>query len=257
MVEIRYGDQYEVTNLAGQTISEAREQFRSEFGIPDKARARLNGGKVKASAESDTVLNDDDKLSFAASKSRTPFLIGALLLALAVTGGVFAYGFTTTSVTINASTTGYDFASVTGNFSDLPTWTTYGKFRGAISGPKPIFDINTSNSTYTGDLTITVSLANADQLSTVYRVLALKLTLKESDDGTTLVDINEDSANNSADFVLLTLSNGSVDMYPDGTAGSMTIFVESGFYISNIVGGGWTSGYEDPQLFAEVAQRGT
>ena len=50
MVEIRYGDQYEVTDLAGQTVNEAREQFRSEFGIPDKARAKLNGSKVKTDA---------------------------------------------------------------------------------------------------------------------------------------------------------------------------------------------------------------
>ena len=99
MVEIKYGDQFEVTDLAGQTVSEAREQFKAEFGIPDKAKAKLNGSKVKSSAEIDTVLNDDDKLTFAVSRSRMPYLVGALLLALAVTGGVFAFGF------INATTT--------------------------------------------------------------------------------------------------------------------------------------------------------
>src|SRR4030066_219678 len=88
MVEIRYGDQYEVSDLAGQTVCEARELFKTDLGIPNKAQARLNGSKVKPSAELDTVINDDDKLTFAVSRSRTPLLIGALLLALAVTGSL-------------------------------------------------------------------------------------------------------------------------------------------------------------------------
>src|SRR4030065_959402 len=100
MVEIRYGDQYEVTDLAGQTVCEAREQFKAEFGIPDKAAARLNGSKVKSSAELDTVLNDDDKVTFAVSRSRVPYMVGALLLALAVTGGVFAYGWVNATFTL-------------------------------------------------------------------------------------------------------------------------------------------------------------
>jgi methyl-accepting chemotaxis protein len=99
MVEIRYREQYGIANLAGQTVSEAREQFKTEFGIPDKARAKLNSSKVKTSAEFDTVLNDDDKLTFSISRGKGAYLIGALLLALAANGGVFAFGF------FNASTT--------------------------------------------------------------------------------------------------------------------------------------------------------
>jgi methyl-accepting chemotaxis protein len=99
MVEIRYREQYGIANLAGQTVSEAREQFKTEFGIPDKAGARLNDSRVKPSAELDTVLNDDDKLTFSVSRGKAAYLIGALLLASAATGSVFAFGF------INASTT--------------------------------------------------------------------------------------------------------------------------------------------------------
>ena len=87
MVEIRYGEQFEISDLAGQTVSEARDHFKSEFGIPDKAKARLNGSKVKA--ELDTVLNDDDRLTFAVSRGKGAYLVGALLLALACTGGVY------------------------------------------------------------------------------------------------------------------------------------------------------------------------
>ena len=116
MVEIRYGEQIEVTDLAGQTIGEAREHYKSAFGIPDKAKAKLNGSKVKPSAEIDTVLNDDDQVTFAVPRSRTPFLIGALLLALAATGGMFAFGFLNANLTLSA-TTHTDFASVTTNTS--------------------------------------------------------------------------------------------------------------------------------------------
>ena len=89
MVEIRYGEQFEISDLAGHTVSEARDHFKSEFGIPDKAKARLNGSKVKA--ELDTVLNDDDRLTFAVSRGKGAYLIGALLLALAVTGGLLSF----------------------------------------------------------------------------------------------------------------------------------------------------------------------
>ena len=43
MVEIRYSNSNEVADLAGQTVREARKQFKSEFSIPDKAKAKLNG----------------------------------------------------------------------------------------------------------------------------------------------------------------------------------------------------------------------
>jgi molybdopterin converting factor small subunit len=254
MVEIRYDDQYEIADLAGQTVSEVREQFKADFGIPDKARAKLNGRKIKKSLEPDTVLNDDDKLSFAINKSKGAYLVGALLLALAVTGSIFAYGFVSASTTIDAVTFDSDFASVTVNKSDPPTWEAYGFFKGSIDGPKPIFDVDTATSGYTGDLVVTVSIANADELVKAYRALALKIDMVYSDD--TLVDINEDgTANATNDYVLLTLGNGSVDMFPGGSADVYTVRVQSGFYATHIWGlGGW-DGKEDPQLYCEVAQR--
>jgi hypothetical protein len=77
VIEIKFKDQYEVTDLAGRSISEAREQFRKEFGIPDRAVARLNGTRIKSSAEIDTVLNDDDKLTFTVSRGMGAYLLGA------------------------------------------------------------------------------------------------------------------------------------------------------------------------------------
>lgn len=252
MVEIRYGDQYEVADLAGQTVSEAREQFRTELGIPDKARAKLNGRKVKGNLEPDMVLNDDDKLSFAVDKSKTPYLVGALLLALAITGGVFAFGFINDSVTLGATASGADFCGVSAN-SNVPVWKAHGLYKGSTNNGT-IFDI-TPASGYTGDLVVTVSISNADELVQVYRMLALKLMMYSASNNTTIIDINESGGGDEDDYVLLTLGNGAVDMFPPGTA-PMVINVKSGFYISHIWGGGWGTGYQQPDLFCEVAQRG-
>jgi len=252
MVEIRYGDQYEIADLAGHSVSEAREQFKAEFGIPDKATAKLNAGKVKTSAEIDTVLNDDDKLTFAVSRSRGAYLVGALLLA--VTGGVFAFGFVNATTELNAGTINSNFAEVSQNpdYANL-TWTPFGFFKGAIPGPHGVFDI-VPGSGYTADLVVTVTLGNADELAEVYRILALQLELVDASDNSTL-EINEDSDINN-NWVMLTLNNGEVSMFPDGSTGNMTVRVKRGFYITHVrPSGGFTGGYEDPELFCEVAQR--
>ena len=257
MVEIRYGDNYEASDLAGHSVGEARQQFKAELGIPDKARARLNGRNVKGELESEVTLCEDDKLSFAKSSVKGAYLAGALLLALAVTGSVFAYGWVNATNTLGAGQATQDFAAVTVNQTVAITWSPYGYYKGAIAGPKPIFDIDTATSNYAGDLVVTVSLANADTLAKCYRVMALKLELvKQSDNAT--IDINESGApGDTDDYVLLTLGNGSVDMFPGGTAQAMTVRVKSGFYVSHIFkGANWDTAAEyQPDLFCEVAQR--
>ncbi|MBN1692121.1 MAG: hypothetical protein JW845_01030 [Dehalococcoidales bacterium] len=258
MVEIRYSDQYEIGDLAGQTVSEAREQFKSEFGIPDKASARLNGSKIKLSAELDTVLNDDDKLTFAVSRTRTPLLIGALLLALAVTGGVFTFGFINASTTLGSNPATNDFASVTTNTTIPLTWTPYGFYKGSIAAAAnatPIFNVDTITSGYAGDLSVTVTLANGDTLAKCYRMLSLRLIMCDSLNN--LIDINEDGLIDGKDYVMLTLDNGSVSMFPSGMTDNMTIRIKSGFYITHIFkAANWaTPANYQPLLFAEVAQR--
>ena len=88
MVEIRFGGNFEVADLAGCSVSEARDQFKADFEIPGKAVAKINGKKIKGDMESETILNDDDTLSFGVARARTPFLVGALLLALDVAGPI-------------------------------------------------------------------------------------------------------------------------------------------------------------------------
>jgi hypothetical protein len=258
MVEIRYGEYNESADLAGLSVAEARQQFKGELGIPDKAKARINGKKVNGLLEGETCLTDDDRLTFSQAKGSGIFLVGALLMSLAVTGGIFAFGWINATTTLDAVAATSDFAAVTANTSDPLTWSPYGFHKGSIAGvgnEKPIFDIDTETSGYTGDLVVTVSLANADELVKPYRVLSLKLELIDSDTSAVL-DINENGAG-ADDFALLTLGNGEVSMFPDGTAGRMTVRVKSGFYITHIYkGSAWGSSYEDPVLFCEVAQRG-
>lgn len=259
MVEIRYGDQYEESDLAGQTVSEAREYFKSEFGIPDNAIAKLNGSKVKGNAELDTVLNSDDKLTFDVPRSKGIYLIVAMLLALACTGGVFAFGFINASATITgAAISNTNFAEVSKNTTGLSqiAWTGYGFFKGAITAVgngSPIFNIDTATSGYTGDLVVTVSLGNADRLAKVYRVLALKLDMGLPDGSN--MDINESGAADADDWVMLTLDNGAVSMFPSGAANISTVRVKSGFYITHVFSSGWAAGSKTPDLFCEVSQR--
>ncbi|MFC1918240.1 hypothetical protein ACFLXH_06290 [Chloroflexota bacterium] len=253
MVEIKYREFSEIVDLAGLTIAEARKQFKDELGIPDKAQVKLNGRKVNRKLEAETSLCDEDMLTFAEARNKGAFLVATVLLALAITGGAFAYGYTTASTPLSVTASGSDFAAVTVNSSSLPTWTPYGFFKGSIAGPSPIFDVDTWTSQYTGDMVVTVSIANADQLVSVYRVLALKIDAIGGN-GSNL-DVNGDTTVTANDYALLTMGNGSVDLYMGGAADNITIRVKDGFYVSHIWGTGWTGGYETPLLYAEVAQR--
>jgi hypothetical protein len=99
MVEICYHGRYDITDLAGQTISIARNRYKSEFGIPDIASSKLNGTRINRRDEMSTILSDDDILDFTVSQGIEEYLIGALFQVLVITGGLFAYDFINTSLT--------------------------------------------------------------------------------------------------------------------------------------------------------------
>jgi hypothetical protein len=250
MVEIKFRDQFEVADLAGKTVSEAREQFHDEFGIPQKASAKLNGETVKGSAEVDTVLADDDKLTFAVSRHVGLYLVGAAILALVVTGSVFAFGFINATATLGATVANQNFADVSANASaSTLAWKVYGAAKGSIPGGVGIFNVNVGD--YTGDIVTTITLGNAADLVHIYRVLALQI---EADDAVTQTALDM-SAGNLNYYGMLTLDNGSCSLYTDGNH-NLTIKVKSGFYIAQARPAiGWGTGDPNPQLFAEVAQR--
>ena len=252
-IGISYKDHTEAANLAGKSVAEARRQYQALFGIPDRAKAVLNGRPVTTEHESEVRLHDCDELTFVVrTRSKMPILVGALLLTMAITGGIFAFTFTTASSTVSVTAAGSDFAAVSENVASPLTWTARGFFKGTI-GAGNLFDIDTLASNYTGDLTATVTLANADALVEAYRVMVLKIQVY---DGTgAQVDINGSDSVTGADFALLTLNNAETNLFIQGQATEFVVKVVSGFYVSNVWGSGWTSTYEDPQLFAEVAQR--
>jgi methionine aminopeptidase len=254
MIEIKYRDQFEVADLAGQTVSEAREHFREKFGIPAKATAKLNDQAVKGNAESATVLHEDDTLTFGVSRGRVAYLVGAALLALVVTGSIFAFGFVNSTTSLNAATIESNFADITANTTGSAnvTWSAFGFFKGSIPGPNHIFEITPADG-YTGDLVTTITIANADDLIKRYRVLALQLDMVDQATDT-VMDINDSGAADDNDWVMLTLDNGSVSLFTDGSA-RMSVRVRGGFFITQIhPAAGW-QGSAIPELFCEVAQR--
>ncbi len=162
--------------------------------------------KIKSGAEIDTLFNDDNKLVFAIYRSRVPYLVGALLLTLAVTGGIFAFGFINATTTLAATTVNSNFADVSVNTTGIAaiTWNAFGFFKGSIAGPNSIFNI-TPAAGYAGGLATTVTLGNADQLVKQYRLLALQLEMVDFSTNATL-DINDDGAAGADDWVMLTLT---------------------------------------------------
>jgi hypothetical protein len=176
MVEIMYGDHYKQAELAGKSVAEARGQYQDEFGIPSKAQAKLNDNWVKTKREAETELSDDDTLSFEVKqRGKIPILAGALLLALAITGGVFAYGFVGGMVIPFPAGVGHPlFANVTsltptgiGNVS-AGTW-------GNIT-ERSLANI-TRHANYTGDMTFRVHLVDAGDLARSFQHLNLRMNI--------------------------------------------------------------------------------
>ena len=253
-VGIGYKEYAESADLAGRSVAEVRQQYEPLFGISDRAQAILNGRTLPRKLERDIRLNDCDELSFVEKKkSRMPLLAGALLLAMAIFGGVLAYTYITATSTMSVTAGGADFAEVTDNATGVSPWNVCGFYRGA-TGTGNLFDVDTTPCSYTGDFVVTVYLANAEQLSKVYRALVFKLEVYDSSN--TKVDINGDGTPDAKDFALLTLANTEAHLFITQTApDSYTIRVVSGFYFTHIWGTGWSAGYQSPLLFAEVAQR--
>ena len=103
MVEIRYGEQYELADLAGLSVAEAQAQYISEFDIPEPAKAYLNGKEVGKDLEPRITLSDDDRLSFEAKRHRRGLmLLGLLLATLAITVSLFVSDYTTDAAAIGA-----------------------------------------------------------------------------------------------------------------------------------------------------------
>ncbi|MFC1873911.1 hypothetical protein ACFLYX_01270 [Chloroflexota bacterium] len=169
-------------------------------------------------------------------------LLGAMLLSLAVTGGLFAYTYTTTSTTISVSAATSDFGSVSANAS--PTQSALlGRVRGSI-GTAHMFDVST-DSGYTGDVEVMVSLANPDELSADYSMWSIRLALTDS--GTLKKDAEGITK-------VLSLANPLVTFPVDSANLTTTVYVycEGGSYRALPFSLGSTG--TAPLIFAQVVQ---
>jgi len=169
-------------------------------------------------------------------------LLGALLFTLAITGGLFAYAYTTDTVLIGAEAKGVDYADVSDNANI--SYNFHGRQRGIIDGGM-LFDV-TKAPAYTGDLEVNVYLSNVDELQKNYGFWMLRVAFT-------------DSANVSVDaegiIQVLSLDNPYVTFIADDwTVGQRYVNVLGGTYRAFPAVLGYT-GY-NPLIFCQVNQVG-
>ncbi len=165
------------------------------------------------------------------------YMVIALLIALVVTGGTFAYAATVVANTDLGTLTKVSsaFAAVTA-VTDNMTWTdnvtqdTVGSV-----GTSELFDV-ARNSDFTGDMQVTVYLTNSDKLVQAYQHLNMVI----------------DATNATPSSSLLTLANSKVTFLISGT--SSDIDLNGGTWQTHIsYGAGAEVG---PDMWAEVTQIG-
>lgn len=171
-------------------------------------------------------------------------LIIALVVVLAVTGGMFAATFTTATATIGVTAIESDFAAVTANVTVLAP-TVFGKYTG--TWPSGTLFTVTPHAEYTGDLVIRAYLVNTGQLIRYYE--HLNMTLQFTDNTSAIAD-------EQGIVQVLNLQNSAVLFtWANATGGSP--------YQVELTGGGYrlhpwktlTGGSVQPQLWLEITQR--
>ncbi len=172
-------------------------------------------------------------------------LMGAMLLSLAVTGGLFAYTYTSMTTVISVSAATSDFANISENTSPVQS-TLLGRIRGTID-PEHMFKIDKAAG-YTGDLEVQVTLANPDEMSEQYSFWVMRLALTDS--GTTKKD-------NETITKVLSLDNPFVTFAADSDNLSTSVYVycEGGSFRALPFALG--SGDAEPLIFCQVVQAST
>ena len=179
-------------------------------------------------------------------------MIAAVFISFALCGSWFAYGYVTSTTTLNVDVPGggVDFIDVTANTTSPLSWAVMASSYGS-TGNGTLFDISTTSSNYTGDFVATVYYTNGYDMIDVYRYINMYIAVYDS--ANNVLDINDDgSANVTTDRVLLTLKNGSIDLpITQTTADIYTVKVLEGYFLTQ---SSWSSGNAAPNLYCEVAQ---
>jgi hypothetical protein len=174
------------------------------------------------------------------------YLIIALVASLAVTGGMFAYAYTTSSATITASGSA-DFADI-GAYYSPPSYSIFGHYRGALPSGD-LFSINLTSG-YPGDVAVNVYLDNIDQLGKNYGLWLMRLELVQASDNASM-DIEGDITRP------ISLNNGVVSFVSDNMSPGTEYRIRSDggvykafpwAYISSV------GGTVNPSFTAEVLQ---
>lgn len=172
-------------------------------------------------------------------------LIMGLLALLVVTGGMFAYTFTTATATIGVTAPSSDFAEVTAANVTTLAPTVFGKFGG--TWPSGTLFTIAPDPSYTGDLVIQAYLVNAGELLRYYQHLNMTL---EFQDGTSTIADEQGIAQ------VLNLQNSAVQFtWANGTGtANYTVELTGGSYRLHP----WktlSGGSVQPQLWLEITQR--
>ena len=171
-------------------------------------------------------------------------LLIALVALPVITGGMFAYTFTTATATIGVAAPTSDFANITAG-SGITAPTVFGKFTGTWPS-STLFDI-TPTTNYTGDLVISVYLVNAGELIRQYHHVNMSVEFQDSTNST---------ADEQGTIQVLNLQNAEAQFtWENGTG--------TGPYKVVLTGGGYrlhpfktlTGGSYQPQIWCEVTQR--
>ena len=171
-------------------------------------------------------------------------LLIALVALLVVTGGMFAYAFTTATATIGVVAPTSDFANITTS-SNISAPTVFGKFTGTWPA-NTLFDI-TPDPNYTGDLVIRVYMVNAGQLIRQYHHINMTLEFQDSDNST---------ADEQGTFQVINMQNAEALFTWANAPGNNTYKVQ-------LTGGSYrlhpfktlTGGSYQPQIWCEITQR--
>jgi hypothetical protein len=164
------------------------------------------------------------------------------MLALLVTGAIFAQTATTATVTLNL-TGKADYANVTAAGSP-PTWNVWGSYKGTVA-TGDLFTI-TPETDYTGDMVALITLTNPADLVEAYRVLIFEIEIWDSAGTPAQMGTTE----------YLTLPKGEITIEIDqtGFTSPYTVQITGGAYMTHR--GGWTAGNEDPTILCDVIQKG-
>ena len=185
-------------------------------------------------------------------------LLGALALVLALTGGMFAYTYTTANIALGM-TAQSDIASVapTG-YNAGGAGGLYGKVFGKYKGDLPegnLFSIDPDDE-YTGDLTVKVSIMNPGELAHAYQYFNMKLALTNAS-GAKI--IGSGGAPSGHEYQSLNLENGAVEFDVAATVTSQPYYiklVDGGYATHGQSPLPWTSPVSvNPELFCEVVAR--